>query len=232
MLTTDSSADGLPPFLGSVQSADGVFCVNFDQRIIYWSASAEEILGYKPKEVLGRPCYEVLGGRDHQNLRFCQPRCPIVVNARRGRPSADYDVLTRTRDGSDRWMNVSILTLRGDQRQPAVLMHLFRDVTERRRVEGLARRALNVLQELRPGTRDSDGEGGDSDPQAAPMPSLSRRELQVLQLLASGLSTREIASHLSLSPVTARNHITHLMAKLGAHSRLQAIIYASRRRLI
>lgn len=61
---------------------------------------------------------------------------------------------------------------------------------------------------------------------------LSRRELEVLQLLSDGRSTAEVAEELILSVNTVRNHITHLMAKLGVRSRLEAVNVAVRRGLI
>ena len=61
---------------------------------------------------------------------------------------------------------------------------------------------------------------------------LSRRELEVLQLLSAGRSTAEVAEELILSVNTVRNHITHLMAKLGVRSRLEAVNVAVRRGLI
>lgn len=61
---------------------------------------------------------------------------------------------------------------------------------------------------------------------------LSRRELEVLQLLSEGKSTAEVAEQLILSVNTVRNHITHLMAKLGVRSRLEAVNVAVRRGLI
>jgi two-component system, NarL family, nitrate/nitrite response regulator NarL len=65
-----------------------------------------------------------------------------------------------------------------------------------------------------------------------PSESLSRRELEVLQLLSEGLSTSEVADRLFLSVNTVRNHVTHLMSKLGARSRLEAVNVAVRRGLI
>lgn len=61
---------------------------------------------------------------------------------------------------------------------------------------------------------------------------LSRRELEVLQLLSDGLSTVEVADRLILSVNTVRNHITHVLTKLGVRSRLEAVNVAVRRGLI
>jgi DNA-binding NarL/FixJ family response regulator len=61
---------------------------------------------------------------------------------------------------------------------------------------------------------------------------LSRRELEVLRLLAAGHSTTAVASELGLSVHTTRNHVRNLMTKLGAHSRLDAVVTAARSGLI
>ncbi|HLZ23482.1 MAG TPA: LuxR C-terminal-related transcriptional regulator [Ktedonobacterales bacterium] len=52
---------------------------------------------------------------------------------------------------------------------------------------------------------------------------LSARELEILRLVASGLSTNEIATTLVITDGTVRNHLKHLYFKLGAHSRVQAV---------
>ncbi len=224
--------DDVQELLGGLQSADGIFCVDHNQRIIHWSPSAERIMGHPAHEVLGRFCYDVLGSRDSQNYRFCRRNCPIIANARRGRMTSDYDVLTKTKAGAEVWINVSILLLKVKRTQSPLIIHLIRDVTERRRVEGLARRAVESLRELSTEQRQTAGQAAGPDTRPTPLPALSRRELQVLQLLASGLGTRQIADDLGVSPITARNHITHVVSKLGVRNRLEAVLYASRRRLI
>jgi DNA-binding CsgD family transcriptional regulator len=61
---------------------------------------------------------------------------------------------------------------------------------------------------------------------------LSRREREIFELLADGLSGAEIAERLTLSPETVRTHIRNAMAKLEATTRSQAIAIALRRREI
>ena len=61
---------------------------------------------------------------------------------------------------------------------------------------------------------------------------LTQRELEVLRLLADGLSDRDIADRLSLSPRTVGAHVTHLMAKLGVESRTAAAVLAVRTGLV
>lgn len=61
---------------------------------------------------------------------------------------------------------------------------------------------------------------------------LSERELEVLTLVARGLSNKEIAQQLSISDKTARNHVARCMAKLGADDRTEATMTAVVRGLI
>jgi ATP/maltotriose-dependent transcriptional regulator MalT len=61
---------------------------------------------------------------------------------------------------------------------------------------------------------------------------LSKRELDVLRLLASGRSTREIARALVLAESTVKMHLKHLYDKLAVHNRVQAITQAQARQLL
>jgi len=55
---------------------------------------------------------------------------------------------------------------------------------------------------------------------------LTQREREVLALVGQGLSNSEIAAELTLSPATARTHVSHAMAKLGARDRAQLVVAA------
>lgn len=57
---------------------------------------------------------------------------------------------------------------------------------------------------------------------------LTRRELEILQLLARGLNNEVISKQLYISPTTTRNHIQNILGKLGVHSKLEAVAYAVR----
>jgi DNA-binding NarL/FixJ family response regulator len=72
----------------------------------------------------------------------------------------------------------------------------------------------------------------DSDLRNPEAAALSDRERQILRLLAAGQSTEGMAHELFLSQHTVRNHIRNLTAKLGAHSRLEAVAIAARAGLV
>jgi len=65
-----------------------------------------------------------------------------------------------------------------------------------------------------------------------PIPDLTPRELEVLRLLAEGLSSKQIASRLKLSPETVRDYTKKLYLKLDAHGRVEALEQARRLGLI
>jgi DNA-binding NarL/FixJ family response regulator len=62
--------------------------------------------------------------------------------------------------------------------------------------------------------------------------SLTPREREVLVLLAEGLSDKEIAERLYVGSGTVRNHVVSVFAKLGVHSRLQALVFAARHGIV
>jgi DNA-binding NarL/FixJ family response regulator len=77
----------------------------------------------------------------------------------------------------------------------------------------------SLLARLRPTSR---GLGSDLGP----------RELEVLRMMAAGLANKEIADQLYLSLNTVRNHVQHILYKLGVHSKLEAVATAVREGII
>jgi DNA-binding NarL/FixJ family response regulator len=63
-------------------------------------------------------------------------------------------------------------------------------------------------------------------------PRLSPRELDVLRLLARGMANREIAGSLGISENTVKNHVRNILEKLQLHSRMEAVVYAVREKIV
>lgn len=70
------------------------------------------------------------------------------------------------------------------------------------------------------------------DRMRTPAQALTKRELEVLQLVADGLSNQQISKKLFLSQATVKSHLVHVYAKLGVDSRTAAVAAAAGRRLI
>lgn len=63
-------------------------------------------------------------------------------------------------------------------------------------------------------------------------PRLTDRELEVLRLVATGLNNREVAKQLFISENTVKNHVRNILDKLQLHSRMEAVMYAVREKLL
>jgi predicted ATPase/DNA-binding CsgD family transcriptional regulator len=104
----------------------------------------------------------------------------------------------------------------------------------RREIADLARRARVPLEASADGSdAAADGAapgnaGGSGEPSAADRVGLTARELDVLQLMAGGATNREIAARLYISPKTVTVHITRILAKLDARTRVEAAGVAQR----
>ena len=66
----------------------------------------------------------------------------------------------------------------------------------------------------------------------ASQPRLTDREMEVLRLVAKGKNNRDIAKELFISENTVKNHIRNILEKLHLHSRMQAVVYAVREKLL
>ena len=62
--------------------------------------------------------------------------------------------------------------------------------------------------------------------------SLSVREIEILQLLADGCSNRDVSERLVVSVETVKTHVKHILSKLGARHRAEAVAIALRRKMI
>jgi PAS domain S-box-containing protein len=209
-----AKATPLEPALA--RAGDGAFVIDADGRITSWNRAAAQILGYSPREVIGRTCCDVFAGHDTEGNRVCYPGCRVMTLVRLDEPVQHFDIRAHTKAGRPVWLNMSILPTTSPAGQP-VTIHLFRDVT--------ASKELLTLIHERLAPRPSP-----ADP-SAPAGALSRRELEVLRLMTQGLNTTAIAERLTVSRATVRNHVQNILGKLTVHSRLEAVAFAARHRL-
>ncbi|HVL99025.1 MAG TPA: response regulator transcription factor [Egibacteraceae bacterium] len=72
----------------------------------------------------------------------------------------------------------------------------------------------------------------DEQKQQMPAPRLTDREMEVLALVAQGMNNRDIAKELFISENTVKNHVRNILEKLHLHSRMEAVVYAVREKLL
>jgi PAS domain S-box-containing protein len=219
-------------------TADGVYIVNSDKQIVRWNKGAERMLKYSESDVLNHDCYQVISGMISPEKPLCGQNCRIHSGVLKGSPQKNFDMLTQTHEGEPLWLNVSIVSP-ADPEDPFVA-HIFRDVTREKRT-GLA--LEQFLTDL--GPCNISPKDGAQEKQAIrhfaaakypalerPSIALSGREIEVLTLLAEGLSTNALAEKLDISHFTARNHIQNILVKLDLHSKAQAVSYAFKKGIL
>jgi PAS domain S-box-containing protein len=215
------------------RAGDGVAVATTDGRIVLWNQAAERMLGHTAREVVGRSCCDVFAGRDEHGNRLCHQSCHVMTLVRMQEPMQHFDMVVPTKSGGSMWLDVSIIALPGTRSNggsaahvngstnghgSALLVHVFRDVTASKELLDVVRQRFAAP----PAT------SGPIEGAAA----LTRREIEVLRLVAAGGRTKTVADALHVSPATVRNHVQNILGKLGAHNRLEAVAYANRHRLL
>ena len=190
---------------------EGGFAVGTEGRILLWNAAAERILGHPAREVIGRRCDQVFGVGSVGRAGPCAA-CGVPSSAGTGTQAQSFEMGAVTRTGKRVWLSVSVVPASACGN---VTLHLFHDATQVRDLASLVRDG---------GAPPPEPDGGGR--------TLSPRELEVLRLLVSGAGTRTAAERLHVSLATVRNHVQSILRKLEVHSRLEAVAYANRHRLI
>jgi two-component system NarL family response regulator len=72
----------------------------------------------------------------------------------------------------------------------------------------------------------------EEEKEQVPAPKLTPREMEVLEHVAQGMNNREIARALFISENTVKNHVRNILEKLHLHSRMEAVVYAVREKLL
>lgn len=180
--------------------------------ISYLNGRAEAFFGQSQGDWLGRPCYTVVAGRSH-GAAFCCPRCRarVLSDAHREIEPVRMEISTK---GGVR-TEVSVVVVAVDVPEGRQLVHIVvddeREQRMRRFLESVMGRTLDAAEgTLRPSRGATTAE-------------LTQREREILALLAADSNLHEIAEELAVSHATVRNHVQHILGKLGVHSILEAV---------
>lgn len=192
--------------------------VDLEQRVVRWSAAAVELLG-SAELALGRHCFEVTAAFDPRNAGRCRPNCAVIAAARHARAHPDFEVYLPPCAAADR-ARVSVLLARADASADLMVLHVVRPTSGAECEHQGPGEVGAMLQEA----VRRDGSAPSAQAEAS---KLTERQREMLVRLARGESPTQIARGLGLSAVTVRNHIQAAMDRLGAHSRLEAVMSAT-----
>ena len=199
-------------------TSDPAFAVDREGSIVAWNSSAEKLFGRSTGTALGLLCGEILKGTDECGL-VCSKNCTVRQTIENRHPISNFDLEVETVQGRQ-WCNVSVLTVEDTGSTRPLAIHVVRPIDLRKRLEILVRNfvvtntnvtpesAVALLTATRAPAKDAQ---------------LSPRELEVLRLLSQGESSRNIATLLHISTTTVNNHVQHILKKLNARNRLEAI---------
>jgi len=207
-------------------TADAAFTIDACGVISAWNKAAEELFGLGSTEAIGRLCHDVVKGTDESGV-VCSQYCTIKQAVEANSPVRNFDLQVQTKTGTD-WSNISILivTEPGSGVQHAV--HILRPL-KRKRLQQLVRNFVVSEIELE---REIEKPPNSSARAGLTNPTLSPREIEILQMLASGVKTNAVAEQLCISRSTVRNHVRNILTKLDVHTRLEAVRHAERAGLI
>jgi PAS domain S-box-containing protein len=197
-----------------------VYATDENNRIIAWNRAAEQLLGHRSDDAVGKECYPLIAGTDIYGNDFCDRECNVTKMVRRNRIVKRFDMDVRRASGDAIRAHCAILVVPGPSASRFSIIHLLEKAEEEtpRRKSGETPSVPDRPLRLPP------------SPSARAQ--LTPREQQVLRTLATGAGTREIAESLFISPTTVRTHVRNLLYKMRAHSRLEAVLNALQDRLI
>lgn len=205
-----------------VSTAEPAFACDRKGSIVAWNESAERLLGHATSDVIGKHCYEVLGGRDVFGNRFCDKRCAIRNMIHRHEPVHHCQLSYRTAAAFRIDVSVSVFVIHGAARSEYIAVHVLEPL-------GNSDDKSQLGVPGRPRCFDSPDEPAKTNSSSK---ELTTRETEVLRILAGGSTTSEIAKRLCISEATVRNHVSNILSKLDVHSRLEAVCLAIQRRLL
>lgn len=188
-------------------------------RVVYWNRAALELFGRASSDAEGQTFPEVVGGRDVFGNRMVheEGRFRDIVEGGDTISNFAFDVVAAERRRCR--VVATVLLILG----PGEAMHVvyqLRPVRARRKTDVVMRSLDRRL--ARGGRREIGSAAGRPTP----------RQLEVLGLIADGMSAAEISTALGISRNTARNHTQHLLERLGVHSKTEAVAVGIRHDLI
>ena len=205
---------------------------NPENSIVQWNTAAVELFGFTAEEAVGRNLQQIIQARDVHGNRLSTHHGAFHEMIRIGEAPQSFELAIVTATGKMITVAVSIVVVLGPKPTNYQLIYLLTPLHRRRRADEAIDRVL-ALANI-PGVTEPGGGGptGASERGTHEVPHLTRRQLEVLLLLAEGKRSGEIAKELNISVHTVRTHIQGVLRTLGAVNRLEAVSRALHERII
>jgi DNA-binding CsgD family transcriptional regulator len=204
------------------RSGEAVFATDGADRIILWNKACEALVGKPARSVMGKPCHEVMCGRDANGNLYCHRGCPVAFQAREKKedPVHPFELTVKGGDGKSRKISSSLFAIPSYHAALTTVVHVLHPAVD---APGSSETAAQpVSSEPLPPLTNSEGE----------VIALTAREKEILRCLAQGMPTKAMAKKLFIAVVTARNHIQNILQKLDVHSKLEAVVLAHKHQLV
>jgi PAS domain S-box-containing protein len=221
--STPSSRSTFDPRELLTSTAVAAFASDQSGHITVWNQAAEALLGHDATRVVGKRCFSVICGRDLFGNRFCNDSCAVRKMRRHREPIHPYEFQVKHRSGEMLKVKCSVIVAPSAHARRFNFIHLMESLDPAPKIgfDEIARRGTAGAK-TRPAAEKRKAVS------ANPVRKLTPREVEVLRLVASGTSTQDIAHTLGIQTSTVSNHIQHILDKLGAHTKLQAVYVAQR----
>src|SRR5712691_2677444 len=110
------------------RSGEAVFAIDSADRVILWNKKCEEMLGRPARAVLGKRCYDVIGGRDENGNVYCYRNCPVAHQARDmpKDPVQRFQLSVETGSGARKTVEVSLFALPSYHPALSTVVHVLR----------------------------------------------------------------------------------------------------------
>ncbi len=183
-----------------------VWVTDVSGTLVYLNDLAEKLFDHTRAEWIGRPCFKCIVGRTSDGA-LCGPRCLMRKRADAGLPIEPTRMRLAAAQESG---EVSVVVITSGGAPDYLLIHCVVDDERERRIRRFIDGVLHRSTDIPP-------EAGH------PTAVLTPREREILSMLAADLTLHDIADRLDVSYVTVRNHVAHILARLGVHSILEAV---------
>ena len=110
------------------QSDTPALATDIGGHIVFWNRAAERLLGRPTNQVLGRRCYDVLGGKDVFGNRFCHENCSVVSMTRKGEAVQGFEIVLGSSPKQEQNINVTVLKIPGSRPELFTLVHILQPI--------------------------------------------------------------------------------------------------------